>query len=350
MAQDKEAIELMGAPGSPYTRKMLGILRYRRIPYRLLPFTRNNSAAYLDRYGERPSPKVRLLPIFYLKDEQGAKQAVCDSTPLIRELESRFEGRSVVPDNPLLAFIDYLIEDYADEWLTKAMFHYRWSYAADISKAGQMLPRWHNNTAPEAEINEASKTITELQISRLSYVGSNEATGPVIEESFTKFLELLDNHLESNAFILGSRPSASDFSIYGQLTCLALFDPTPQALITNQAPRIYAWTESLEDLSGYELLPGDWPQHSSIPNTLLALLGHIVEIYLPYLIANAEAVEAGAESMTTVISGRSWTQNPFPYQAKCLSWIRRCYGDLPEQDQLALDRSIEGTDISQYLS
>jgi len=83
---------------------------------------------------------------------------------------------------------------------------------------------------------------------------------------------------------------------------------------------------------------------------LLALLGHIVEIYLPYLIANAEAVATGAESMTTVINGRSWTQNPFPYQAKCLSWIRRCYGDLPAQDQLALDRSIEGIDISQYLS
>ena len=117
------------------------------------------------------------------------EEAVCDSTPLIRTFEQTLKNyRSVVPDESALAFIDYLIEDYADEWITKAMFHYRWSYSADIKKAGDMLPRWNNTTTPDAVIRDRSEEIANLQISRLRYVGSNEVTRKTIEESFARFL------------------------------------------------------------------------------------------------------------------------------------------------------------------
>ena len=112
-------LELLGAAGSPYTRKMLGVLRFRHIPYAV--FWGNGQVP--DGY---PAPKVRLLPTFFFpKADADGLEAVTDSTPIIRRLETEYADRSILPTDPILAFLNNLIEDYADEWLTKAMFHYR---------------------------------------------------------------------------------------------------------------------------------------------------------------------------------------------------------------------------------
>jgi glutathione S-transferase len=348
--KSKEYIELKGVPGSPYTRKMLALLRYRRIPYRLLQGARHQLDPNLERFPPRPQPKVELLPTFYLEDDDGAALAVCDSTPVIRFLESSFADRAVVPSNGTLVFINYLIEDYADEWLTKAMFHYRWSYPADIKKAGQMLPRWGNSTADEQLLQEKSKAISELQISRLSYVGSNSVTAKTIEQSFIKFLKVFDKHLQSFVFILGNRPSSCDFAIFGQLTCMALFDPTPQALILEYSPRVYAWTETLEDLSGYELLDDDWMNPAELPESLVELLGEIGRVYSPYLLANAEAHHNGERHFQCEIDGRAWHQSTFPYQAKCLKWLRKLYNELDEDSKAQVTTLCNLTNNSKLLN
>ena len=57
----KEPLQLKGAPGSPYTRKMLAYLRYRHIRYEFLI---GDQATAMD----LPEPKVSLLPTFYLPD------------------------------------------------------------------------------------------------------------------------------------------------------------------------------------------------------------------------------------------------------------------------------------------
>lgn len=345
----KQYVELKGVPSSPYTRKMLALLRFRRIPYRLIQSARHQMDVDPVRFRPRPKPKVELLPTFYFEDEAGTEHAVCDSTPIIRRLESSFPERHAIPDNGALAFVNYLIEDYADEWLTKAMFHYRWSYPADIKKAGQMLPRWGNSSADELALQEKSRTIRELQISRLSYVGSNSITKATIEQSFSRFLEVFDKHLQSFAFILGKRPSSGDFAVFGQLTCMALFDPTPQALILEQYPRVHAWTETMEDLSGYELLDDDWLSPKELPESLLELLAEIGHVYSPYLLANAEAAQAGAKEFQCEIDGRLWQQNSFPYQAKCLLWLQELFSGLDAENQETVISLCKITNNSQLL-
>ena len=349
MSEERPVLELMGAPGSPYTRKMLSLMRFRRIPYQLTHSSRHLSGKSNKRVKPRPEPKVHLLPTFYLKNENGEEVAVTDSSPLLRRFEKEYRGRSVIPPNPVMTFIDMLLEDFGDEWLTKSMFHYRWSYEADIYKAGEMLPRWGHISGNSEEIGAMSKFICERQISRLSYVGSNEITAQTIEDSFKRIIHLLDDHLAVHPYLMGERPGSSDFAFFGQLTCLALFDPTPQGIIIAETPRVYAWVEVMEDLSGYEVFEEDWIDPAHIPDTLKALLGEAGRLYAPYLIANAEAVMSGAQKMQMTLDGRAWEQNPFVYQAKCLRWIREAYTSLDEGSRATVNAIVDGTGLEQLV-
>lgn len=334
-----EAITLSGAPGSPYTRKMLAVLRYRRIPYRfLLP---NNP-----RLRDLPRPKVPLLPTFYLPDAAGELQAVTDSTPLIARFEREYAGRSLIPADPALAFLNDLIEDYADEWLTKAMFHYRWNYRPDIDKAAKVLPCWRGFTTPDADLAKAAAAVSERQIGRLGYVGSNAVTRPVIEASYRRFLQAFEDHLRQFPYLMGQRPGSCDFAVFGQLTQLAEFDPTPAALALEIAPRVTAWVGMMEDLSGLEPADGDWLTVDALPASLAALLAEIGRVYPPVMLANAQAVMAGAAEVNAEVDGQAWTQNPFPYQAKCLGWLRQSRADLPAAARAQVDSVLEPAGLS----
>ena len=54
-----------------------------------------------------------------MPDESGNLKAVTDSTPIIRRLDREVSDRNTIPLDPALAFLNYLLEDYADEWGTK---------------------------------------------------------------------------------------------------------------------------------------------------------------------------------------------------------------------------------------
>lgn len=326
---------LSGAPGSPYTRKMLAVLRYRHIPYR---FLLNGQ----DLPKNLPSPKVALLPTFYLKEDGSDYQATVDSTPLIRRFEGAFKGRAVVPSDPVIEFIDYLLEDYADEWLTKAMFHYRWHYKPDIERAAAILPRWRGISAPEDEMQKMGKLFAERQISRLYVVGSNDTTAPVIEASYLRYLKAMKGVLEAQPFLMGN-PGGSDFGAYGQLTQLTHFDPTPMEETFRHAPRVFAWVDLVEDLSGFEPTEDDWMKRDAIPDAICDLLKEVGRVYAPALLANAKALMVGAEKVETEIDGKPWVQQPFPYQGKCLQWLREKYAGLTAADRKIVDDVLDGT-------
>ncbi|MGO4395817.1 glutathione S-transferase N-terminal domain-containing protein [Variovorax sp. M-6] len=325
---------LKGAPGSPYTRKMLAVLRYRRIPY-------NVAIPGSPHLAGLPTPKVELQPTFYLPNAAGDIEAVTDSTPLIRRFESEYLGREARPRDPVIGFIDSFLEDYADEWLTKAMFHYRWHFKADIRKAADILPRWRRLTATEEEIAQLSAQFSRRQIDRLRFVGSNPTTAEVIESSYRRFLACFEAHLGTWPFLMGARPGSSDFGVYGQLSQLAHFDPTSAAIALELAPRACAWVGLVDDLSGHEPADNQWITRSAVPPTLMQLLAEAGRTYVPAMIANARALKSKSNQVEAEVDGRPWIQGAFPYQGKCLSWLREEFSALSSGDQAGVTRLLE---------
>ncbi len=344
MASD-EPVRLIGGTASPYTQKMVALLRYRRIPYSV---TWADPGSTLDAMGiEKPKPVF--MPTF-LFEEGGEIKAVCDSTPIIRRLEQTYTGRSVLPEDPALAFIDYLIEDFGDEWCTKYMFHYRWYPATDADNAGSLLPLGMDLTLADEQWKQFKEMFSARQIGRLYVVGSNDTTAPVIDASYRRFLAAMEAHLANQKFMLGKRPGAGDFGLYGQLTQLVGFDPTPRAIAHEISPRTVAWVDQMADQCG--LVPGeqDWLPIEQQPESLKGLLAEIGRVYAPAQLANARAVQAGEKQWESEIDGATWTQRTFPYQAKCLQWTNERYRALSEDDRARVDTLLQGTGVEAMLS
>lgn len=336
-------IVLAGQYGSPYTLKMRGVLRYRHIPFRWM--LRGS------RWDDLPDPPVAIIPVIAYPNDDGSgyRDVTVDSSPQIVRLEREYEGRSIVPTDPALAFLDALIEDFGDEWLTKAMYHYRWAHEADIDKAGKLLPLSGNLQLDSDQARKAFDFITRRQIDRRALVGSTDWNAPLIEESYRRVLQLLQQRFADGDFLLGSRPGCGDFGLYGQLTQLVRWDPTAMAVAVDVAPKVINWVERMDDLAWLPVT-GDagWVGLDELPAATLGLLAEIGRTYAPFMVANAQALMSGADEVVCRIESTDGTsheyrQGPFPYQGKCLRWLREAYAELDPVDRERVDRVLAGT-------
>jgi glutathione S-transferase len=332
-----QPLTLIGNEGSPYSRKLRAVLRYRRIAH---VWTVSNGPEYV----VPPPVPVAVIPVLVWHNADGAmREAAVDSTPLIARLEAEFESRSLLPPDPALAFLSALVEDYGDEWCTKFMFHYRWTDAAGIEWARRHLMRQIDPSVPAAQLEQFAQWFGERQIGRRAVVGSSDETAPILEDGYRRLLVLLDALLAQRRFLFGDRPGAGDFGLHGQLTQLCGFDPGSARLAEREAPRVVAWTARMEDLSGWRVDPAQWLDRDAALDALKPLLAEIGATYVPFLLANAAAREAADEWVECELRGGRWRQKVFGYQVKCLTALRAQAAALTPTDREWLATALAGS-------
>lgn len=308
-----------GALGSPYSMKVRAAMRAKGLAHTWTGMT----AA--DRGEVMPNVKVPVIPVVQMPDGRWAN----DSTPLLLALEG--EGRALLPDDPAQRFACLLLEDMADEWFMKAMFHYRWAYREDAEWVANWLTFDSLPNAGREAVETAAADIRARQISRMALVGCTPDTGPLIEASWKRICgHLQDMALGPTRFLFGDRPSLADLAFYGQLKVMSA-DPTPMAWLRAEAPYLYRWLDHADDASGIE---GEWADGLAEPVTaLLAIAG---ETYLRFLAANLAALERGEEMFGLAIEGGRYEQGVFGYQAKCLKALREGWAGLEASAREAL--------------
>ena len=304
MTPARSSYEVVGSNGSPYTKKLLAILRYRRLPY--VWYVRDPLTLPVEVAGP-----LRLMPMLR---SPGAAKFECDSTPLAHSLEALHPGmRSIVPPDPAAAFVSHLIEDYADEWCTKLMFHYRWHDAEHAKWGARFVVSDVRPDLVGPALEQAVATFYERQRGRRELVGCGPANAALLEAHFIEWLAAMEMLGGPASYLFGGRPSLADFALYGQLSQLVL-DPWPLSVVRARAPLVENWVARLADASGCE---GAWSEAWLESPAVRALLAMVGRVYLPFLVANARAVEAGDTIVSIEIDGHRYAQPAFRYQLKC---------------------------------
>ncbi len=328
-----DTYRIFGAEPSPYSVKVRAYMRYKAIPHEWIPRTVDRQEEF-QRYAKLP-----LIPCVVAPDDT----AMQDSTPIIEALENKFPEPSIVPDDPATAFLSTLIEEYADEWGNKPMFHYRWTYEADQQATAEWIARETMPAASDEERAAIKAMILDRMTNRLGFVGSGPATLEQIEGSYKRLLRHLEAHLRNREYLFGGRPALADFGVWAQLYELSI-DPTPGAILRRGFPAVIEFIERMmfpEAIGEFE------PLGDLLPTLAPILEDEVAGLFLPWSDANARAVAAGEDTFTVKLQGKPFSQVPQKYHAKSLKVLREKYGAV--SDKATLDPILERTGCLAWL-
>jgi glutathione S-transferase len=322
---------LFGSELSPFSVKVRSYMRFKGLPHDWIirgPDTMETFQAYA---------KLPLVPLLVTPDDEGWQ----DSTPIVEMLEAAHPEPALQPEDPTVAFLSALIEEYGDEWVNKPMFHYRWRDEADQISASERIAAQHMGAGPDM-LGDVAAKVRQRMVPRVSFVGSSPETAPIIEKSLDRVLAILEAHLADHDYLFGGRLCLGDLGLFAQLYQCST-DPTLGSLMGGRGPRTLDWIARLiEPEPG-----GDFAAWEELAPTLAPLFkDEIAGLFLPWSTANAAAIEAGEETFSVTLADGPFSQAPQKYHARSLAEIRRKYATAASSE---LDAILGETGCLAYL-
>ena len=304
--------KMIGGQESYFTGKMEAYFRAKGIPYENVPFSMEELEAAAAHAGFFQVPLV----------ESPDGDWLVDTTLMIDYLDRRYPEPRTSPSDPAANFIALLLEDYADEWLWRPAMHYRWSF----DNSAELLSSWLAEHSPETDISLAEKKSTWRERQHSTFVagdGVTSETRTAVESSYHHALTALEAIFAKRDYILGDRPTQADFGFMGPMFRHFFCDPDPARIMRDTAPGVHEWVARMWNMRPQRFSSA--LQVEAIPGDLGDLLEPVASVYLPYLLANQEAVIAEQEQVSYDALDVSWTEPAKPFRLWCLDQLRRSY-------------------------
>jgi glutathione S-transferase len=214
-----------------------------------------------------------------------------DSTAMIHHLELRFPEPAVLPDDPVLRFLCYALEDAADEWLYRPAVGTRWNFPENAAVGGFELARdvAARMSLPCDQVHAAVGAHVLASCGPLGVTPENVHAW--VDHVLRPWMRLLGAHLGARPYVLGGRPSLADFALFGGHAAHFTNDPLCRRWVDEDAPAVVEHTHRL--LEPEDQTFGAWDDAGALPKSLTALLADLGRIYLPWV--GRACVEGSAE-------------------------------------------------------
>ncbi|HWL41584.1 MAG TPA: glutathione S-transferase C-terminal domain-containing protein [Ilumatobacter sp.] len=307
-----EPFILYGAPASLYSGKARSYLRKQRID-----FVERSPGG--DRYLQHVVPVIGRWIIPVLETPDG--ELVQDTADIILYFE-RGDGRthrrfSVYPDTPLQRAVSHVFELFGGEGLLRPAMHYRWNF--DDENLDFLRSEFPLMAAPPEVADDAERRfdgMSRRMRKACRGFGVSDQSAPLVEAAFQEWLDLFSAHLAEHPYLLGGRPTIGDFGLMAAMWAHLFRDPAPQHLIKRRAPRVGRWVERMstgdpyEHEHEYDGRRGDLVGDDAVPPTVLAMMRHVADEWLPEIAAHVGFANDWLAAHPELVTGTNGLADP----------------------------------------
>ena len=242
--------------------------------------------------------------------------------------ETKYPEHPIMPEDPVLRFVSKLVEDYADEWCWRTAMYFRWRDPANSDYLGQrigkeILGHWPIPT------KYAGRYFKNRQRKIFLYGdGLTRESEPVIRQQYFDLLEGLNTLLKDTPFLLGKTVTLVDIAFMGPFFRHYFCDPEPAKIMRDRYPRVLEWVVKVWSAKASQQkktsLMSDF-SHEGWEK----ILKEISQVYIPYLVRNAQAWQAKEKRFDFKMNGVTLPNLPvIQYRVYCLEVLENQYKSL----------------------